>query len=336
MNWLRKVWSLLKETVTEFVGEDPFTQAGALSYYTLLSFAPFLLLLIALVGVVYGEDAAKGEIVGRLSGLVGADAAKVSQDVLAHAHESGGGVLSAIVGGAFLLAGATTAFGQLQGALNKIWGVEPAYSGLWGTLRARLLGFLLILTIGAAVVALLIASSVIAALASMPGVDGLPGLWRLGDLVASFAVMTALFAVLYKLLPDATIRWRDVGIGAALTSLLFAIGRWAIGLYLGRASVGSAYGAAGSVVVLMAWVYYSTLIVLFGAELTQVYARRYGCGIVGDTPATEGEDKRVKAGRLRAPKGAARPDQPERAGARGHAPKNTQDDEPLPAGVPAR
>lgn len=332
MNWLRKVWSLLKETVTEFVGEDPFTQAGALSYYTLLSFAPFLLLLIAIVGFIYGEDAAKGEIVGRLQGLIGGDAAKVSEDVLASTQRTGGGVLSAIIGGAFLLAGATTAFGQLQGALNKIWGVKPAHTGIWAMLRARLLGFLLILTMGAAVVALLIASSVIAALASMPGVDGVPGLWRLGDLIASFTVMTALFAVLFKLLPDATIRWRDVWVGAALTSLLFAIGRWGIGLYLGRASVGSAYGAAGSVVVLMAWIYYSSIIVLFGAELTQVYARRYGADIVSDG-ATEDEGPPKKAGQLRQPKGNARP--VERAGARGHAPKTTQDDEPLPAGVPS-
>lgn len=330
MKRVRDVWSAIKDAVTEFMGEDPFTQAGALSYYTLLSFAPFLLLLIAVVGFIYGEEAAKGEIVGRLSGMIGPDAAKVAQDVLAHANKAGGGVLSAIIGGVVLLAGATSAFGQLQGALNQIWGVKPAHSGIWGVLRARLLGFLLILMMGAAVIALVVGSSVVSALAAMPGIDGVPGLWRLADLATAFVVMTALFAMMFKLLPDATVRWRDVWVGAAITSLLFSIGRWGIGLYLGRASVGSAYGAAGSVVVMMAWIYYSSIIVLFGAEITQVYARRFGADIV----AAEGRP--LKAGQLREPKHGKRGANDGRAGAQGHAPRDTQGDEPLPDGVPAR
>lgn len=277
---LHRGYALLQETVREFVREDPFTQAGALSYYTLLSFAPFLLLMVAIVGLVYGEEAARGEIVGRLAGLVGAEAATVAQDVLAQAHRGGGGGLSAIVGGVFLFVGATTAFAQLRSALNAMWGVQPTQKTLWALVRTRLRGLLVIMALGAAVVAQLIAGSVIAALAALPGADALGGIWRLADLGVGLAVMTALLAILFHTLPDATIRWRDVWVGAAVTALLFTVGRWAIALYLGRASVGSAYGAAGSAIVLMAWIYYSSVIVLFGAELTQIYARRLGADVV--------------------------------------------------------
>ncbi|WP_434420698.1 YihY/virulence factor BrkB family protein [Nannocystis pusilla] len=280
MRTLRKIFLLLKDAGLEFSREDPFTQAGALSYYTMLSLAPFLLLLVAIVGLIYGEEAARGEVVDRLEHLIGGEAAGLAQDILAHAHKAGGGWLSAIISGVVMLVGATTAFGQLQSALDHIWGAAPSQTGWRNTVRGRLLGLVLILALGAAVVALLVAGSIVSGLSSMPGVEGLGWFWRLVDLGVSLTVMTGLFALLFKLLPNAEIRWREVAIGAATTALLFTVGQWALGVYLGRAAVGSAYGAAGSVVVLMAWVYYSSLIVLFGAEITQVHARRSGRAIV--------------------------------------------------------
>lgn len=280
MRTLRKIFLLLKDAGLEFSREDPFTQAGALSYYTMLSLAPFLLLLVALVGLIYGEEAARGEVVDQLDHLIGGEAAGLAQDILAHAHKAGGGWLSAIISGVVMLVGATTAFGQLQSALDHIWGATPSQTGWRNTVRGRLLGLVLILALGAAVVALLVAGSIVSGLSSMPGVEGLGWFWRLVDLGVSLTVMTGLFALLFKLLPNAEVRWREVAIGAATTSLLFTVGQWGLGVYLGRAAVGSAYGAAGSVVVLMAWVYYSSLIVLFGAEITQVHARRSGRAIV--------------------------------------------------------
>lgn len=273
---LRRAYRLVAGAVRAFLRDDPFTQAGALSYYTLLSFAPFLLLLVAVVGLVYGADAARGEVVGQLQGLIGAEAATIAQDVLAQAHRAGGGGLSAALGGVFLLLGATTAFSQLRAAINQIWRVAPPPISVWGFVRDRLLGLLLILVLGTSVVALLVAGSIVAALAALPGADALPWVWRLADVGVGFAVMTALFAALFRILPDAALRRREVWLGAALTALLFGVGRWAIAFYLGRASLGSAYGAAGSAVVVMAWIYYSSVIVLFGAQVTLMVAHRDG------------------------------------------------------------
>lgn len=280
MRRLRESYLLVKDAVKEFTSEDPFTQAGALSYYTMLSLAPFLLLLVAIVGLVYGEEAARGEVVERLQHLIGGEAAGVAQDILAHAHKAGGGWLSAVISFVVMLVGATTAFGQLQSALDHIWSAAPREGNWRSTVRGRLLGLVVILALGAAVIALLVAGSVVSALSALPGTAGLGWFWRLVDLGTSLTVMTGLFALLFKLLPHAEVRWRDVLVGAATTSLLFTVGQWAIGVYLGRVGVGSAYGAAGSLVAVMAWVYYSSLIVLFGAEVTQIYARRSGHAIV--------------------------------------------------------
>jgi membrane protein len=285
---MRKLFELVKETVRDFIDEDPFTMAGALSYYTLLSLAPLLLMVVAVAGLVYGEEAARGEVLAKFELAVGPEAASMAQQVLAHAHEQGSGVLSAIVAGVGLIVGATTAFSQLQAALDKIWDVKAPPRPWWALLRGRLLSFAFVVLLGVTVVASLVASSVITALsARITGGVAIDWLWRLVDIAVPLVLMTALFAVLFKLLPDAIVRWRDVWVGAALTSLLFAVGRVAIGFYLGRSGVGSAYGAAGSVIVLMAWIYYSSVIVLFGAELTQVYAGRYGSKVVARYGAEE-------------------------------------------------
>jgi len=272
---MRKLFQLMKETVQEFITEEPFTLAGALSYYTLLSLAPLLLMIVSVAGLVYGEEAARGEVLAKLELAIGRPAAELAQDVLAHANQEGSGFLSAAIAVIGVIIGATTALGQLQSALDKIWDVRASKRAWFAMLRSRLMSLLFVLVLGTAVIASLVASSVITALSNHT-VDALAWVWRVADIGVPLVLMTGLFAMLYKLLPDADIRWRDVAIGAVITSVLFTIGRFLIGIYIGRAGVTSAYGAAGSVIGLMVWVFYSSVIVLFGAELTQVYAKRFG------------------------------------------------------------
>lgn len=278
---MHRLVALLKETGKEFIDEDPFTLAGALSYYTLLSIAPLLLMIVSVAGLVYGEEAARGQVVASFQSSVGPQAAGLAQDVLAQAYEQGSSWFSAVIAAVGLVVGATTAFAQLQGALDKIWGVKAPPRPLIAVLRGRLLSFLFVVMLGITTVATLVASSLLSALSSRVEGPAWDWLWRVADFCVPLVLMTGLFAVLYKWLPDAKIRWREVWVGAAITSLLFAIGRVAIGFYIGRSGVASAYGAAGSVIVLMVWIYYSSLIVLFGAEITQVHARQSGAAIVG-------------------------------------------------------
>lgn len=272
---MRKLVQLVKETVTEFINEDPFTLAGALSYYTLLSLAPLLLMIVSVAGLVYGEEAARGEVLAKLQMAIGQPAAQLAQDLLAQANKHGSGFMSAVIAVVGVIIGATTALGQLQSSLDKIWDVKASKRAWFAMLRARLMSLLFILLLGTAVIASLIASSIITVLSSHTA-DALDWMWRAADIGVPLVLMTGLFAMLYKILPDAEIRWRDVAIGAIITSVLFTLGRFLIGIYIGRAGVTSAYGAAGSVIGLMVWVFYSSVIVLFGAEITQVYARRYG------------------------------------------------------------
>jgi len=272
---LLKLWKLIRQTLSEFFEEDPFTLAGALSYYTLLSLAPLLLVIVAVAGIIFGEDAARGEVLAKLELAVGTQAAGLAQNLLANAYERGSSWLSATIGGVGVVIGATTALSQLKSSLNQIWGVKPVAAAWLALLRTRLLSLLFVLVLGVAVITSLVASSVITALSSRTA-DALDFVWRIADIGVPFALMTGLFAVLFKLLPDAEVRWRDLWVGAAITSLLFTLGRIGIGIYIGRAGVTSAYGAAGSVVGLMVWIYYSSVIILLGAELTQVYARLFG------------------------------------------------------------
>ncbi len=275
---MQRAKDFILKTVREFMADDPFVLAGALSYYTLLSLAPLLLMIVSVAGLIYGEVAARGEVLANLEETIGTPAAQLAQDLLANAYKRGSGWLAATIAGVGVLVGATTALAQLQAALNKIWQVTPQKQPVLALLQARLMSLLFVMVLGAAVIASLVASSVLSALASGT-TEALSFVWRLLDIAVPLGLMTVLFAMLYKLLPNATMRWRDVWVGAALTSLLFTIGRLLIGIYVGRAAIASPYGAAGSVVGLLVWVYYSSIIVLFGAEMTQVYARMFGAGV---------------------------------------------------------
>ncbi|MGH7286444.1 MAG: YihY/virulence factor BrkB family protein [Myxococcota bacterium] len=275
-----RAWlELLRETVREWQQDDCLQLGAALSYYTIFSLAPLLVVTIAIVALVFGDQIAQGEVLGRVESLVGPDAAAATREMIERASEPRAGILATLGGLAMTALGASGVFGQLQRALNKIWNVERASGrGVRGLVLDRLSAFSMLLLVG---FLLMISLGAGAALAALSGrIAGLfPGAGvatRLGDLITSFAVTTLLFALLFKVLPDVKVRWSDVIVGAAFTALLFALGRLAISTYLGRTSGASIYGAASSLVVLLLWVYYSSQLLFFGAEFTQVYTRRYG------------------------------------------------------------
>jgi membrane protein len=280
----RLIWRLVKDTVVQWTEDQPFQLAAALSYYTLFSLAPLLIVVIAVAGFAFGHDAAQERIAETLQGLVGPESAQAIQSIVQNAsRRPETGLLSSIVGIAILLIGAGGVVGQLQTSLNTIWGVaaKPGQA-ISEFLRQRFVSFAMILGVGFLLVVSLAASAILTTLTQFAGQWlGTNAFLAHGlDVIISFVFVTTLFAMIYKFLPDVRIEWRDVIVGAALTSLLFTIGKVLIGIYLGTSGVTSAYGAAGSLITVLLWVYYSSLIFFLGAEFTQVFAREYGSGVV--------------------------------------------------------
>lgn len=280
MNW-RTIWSLLKETVDEWQRDKVSQMAAALAYYTLFSIAPLLVIAVAVAGAVFGQEAARGEVVAQIQGLLGKAGAEVVQTALANTQnpQSGNGIVPFIISTLALIFGASGVFIQLQESLNAVWNVEPSpQAGVKAVVRKRIFSFAMVVTIGFILMVSLIVSTTLAALSTFTNqlFPALESLWRLVNIGISLGVFTLLFALIYKYLPDIYIAWKDVLVGAFFTSILFSIGKELLGLYLGNGSFGSAYGAAGSVVTILAWIYYAVQIMLFGAEFTQVYTRRYG------------------------------------------------------------
>ncbi len=280
MGAMRAVWPLLRETYTEWTADGAPRLAAALAYYTAFSIGPLLILIIAVAGALFGDEAVRGQVAAQMDGLIGSDGARMLEEMIENAAAERSGILATTVSVAALILGATGVFGELQAMMNTIWDVErPATAGgIAAMLRTRLLSFGMILGIAFLLLVSLVVSAVIAAAsgwsrALLPGMDAL---WHLVDIAVSLGVTTALFAMIFKFLPDAAIAWRDVVSGAFLTAVLFTLGKLAIGFYLGRSSVASVYGAAGSLAVLLVWIYYAAQILFFGAELTQVYANRHG------------------------------------------------------------
>jgi membrane protein len=274
-----KLLSLLKRTVSEWSDDKASTQAASLAYFTIFSIAPVLIIAVAVAGLVFGEEAARGEIQTQIQGLVGEAGAKVIESMMVSASKPSASLLASIVGLLALIFGATGVFAQLQDSLNIIWKVKPPkLNGVVSFLRVRFLSFSMVLGIGFLLLVSLVLSAGLAAAGAYLG-SRLPGwevVWQALNLVISFGVITVLFAMIYKILPDVKVAWRDVWLGAAVTALLFALGKLGIGLYLGKGSVASSYGAAGSLAILLLWVYYSAMILFLGAEFTQVYARTHG------------------------------------------------------------
>jgi membrane protein len=253
---------------------------AALSYYTLFSITPLLVMVIAIAGFFFGDDAVRGEIFAQLQGLMGEEGAHAVQELLKAANRPKEGAIAAIVSLGVLVIGATTVLGELQNALDRIWRA-PALkkaTGVWGFARSRLLSIAMILCVAFMLVVSLVVSAALAVLGRWWGewFRGWEILAHVLDLAASFGLMTVLFALIYKIVPSVSIQWRDVWVGAAVTSLLFAVGKVLIGIYLGKSDITSGFGAAGSLVLMMVWVYYSAQIFLIGAEFTWVYAHEFG------------------------------------------------------------
>jgi membrane protein len=275
----RAWYELLRETVKEWQEDNCLRLGAALAFYTLLSLAPLLLVTIAIVALVLGDDFARSEVMARAEAIVGADAAATLRDMVERASQPRSGLLATAIGLVMTFVGASGVFGQLQRALNDIWEVrrEPG-RGVRGLVVDRVRAFSMLLLIG---LLLLVSLGVGAALSALSTriAGAFPGAWlatRLVDVFVSIGVTAVLFGLIFKVLPDLPLRWSDVAVGALVSALLFAIGRLAISWYLGRATGTSVYGAAGSLVVLLLWIYYSSQLLFFGAEFTQVWARRYG------------------------------------------------------------
>lgn len=277
-SFLIRGWYLIKAAVTSWIDDFAPSMGAALSYYTVFSLAPMLLIVIGIAGLVFGADAARGEIVVQLRGLMGEQGAVAVEELLKSASDPGKGILATIIGFATLLVGATAVFAELQSSLDRIWRTPaPANeNGIWGIIRTRFLSFGLILGLGFMMIVSLVLSAALAALGTW--FSGLLGGWELIlqaiNFVVSFGVVTVIFAAIYKFMPHAKIAWPNVWVGAIVTALLFTVGKFLIGLYIGKSGVASGFGAAGSFAVLLVWVYYSAQIFLLGAEFTWVYSHR--------------------------------------------------------------
>lgn len=277
---LKTVWDLLKETFSDWSEDKASRLAAALAYYTIFSIAPLIIIVIAVAGLVFGREAVQGQIQGQIQGLVGEQGAGLVQEMVKGASNQSTGIIATVIGVVTLLFGATGVFGQLQDALNTIWEVTPKPGrGLLGIIRDRFLSFTMVLGVGFLLMVSLVLSAALVAVTKFTGLDKIAYLGEVLNFVISFGVITLLFAMIYKILPDVKIAWSDVWIGAAVTALLFTIGKFLIGLYLGHSAVASSYGAAGALVVIVLWLYYSAQILFLGAEFTQVYAKRFGSQI---------------------------------------------------------
>ena len=278
--YLRRLGSVLSKAANAWIDDHAQSMGAALSYYTVFSIAPLLLIAISVAGLVFGQDAAQGAVVDQLRGLIGQNGAQAIQDLLKNVSRPSSGIVATIVGLAVLVIGATSVFAELQDDLNRIWQVpvRKKVSSWWAFLRTRLLSIGMIFAMGFMLLVSLAASAAFDAFAawSTSALAGWEGLAHAVNFVVSFVLTTALFAMIYRFMPQATIEWRDVGIGALVTALLFTVGKTLIGLYIGKSALASGFGAAGSLAVLLAWVYYSAQIFLFGAEFTWAYAHAFG------------------------------------------------------------
>ncbi len=276
-SWLK----LVKTAASAWVADYAPSMGAALSYYSVFSMAPLLLVVISIAGLVFGEDAVRGELFGQLQSLLGNDAAKAVQDILASVNDKPAqGVLSTVIGIAVLLIGATSVFGELQDALDRIWRapVRNRSGGLWGLVRARLLSFGMVLGIAFLLMVSLVMGAAVSAMDKWwsGAFAGWELLAQALNMVIGFVLTTGVFAMIYKIMPRVQVQWRDVWFGAVVTALLFTVGRMIIGTYIGKSGVASAFGAAGSLIVVFVWVYYSAQIFLIGAEFTWVYAKTFG------------------------------------------------------------
>lgn len=280
---MSNTWKIFKQSVTEFLNDNCVKLSASLSYYTIFALGPTLLIIISFAGIFLGREAVEGKLYDQIKMLIGPAAASQVQSIIANLQQSDQTVVAAIVGVALLILGATGVFTEIQGSINYIWSIRAKPKKGWlKFITNRLISFSLVISCGF----ILLVSLVINALMELLN-EKLQYYFKSVTIVVFyilnwvliFAVITALFAIIFKVLPDATIRWKDATIGAAFTALLFMLGKFLISLYIGKSNVGLTYGAAGSIIVILVWVYYSSLILYFGAEFTKIYSIRHGAGI---------------------------------------------------------
>jgi membrane protein len=286
---LKDLVELFKQTFTEWSEDNASRLAAALSYYAIFSLAPLLIIVISVAGLILGnQQTVQQDVLKQISNVIGPDTADFVKTLITNTRSQNTGVIATVVGVVTLLVGATGAFNQLHQALNTVWEVtEAPESGIINVLKARFLSFTVVLGIGFLLLVFLIIDAGLAALGQFASnlIPGSELVWQGVNFLVSFGVVILLFAMIYKILPDVKIEWEDVWLGAAFTAFLFAVGKWVLGFYFSTVGVGSAYGAAGSLIVLLLWIYYSAQILFFGAEFTQVYANRYGSKIVPEEGA---------------------------------------------------
>ena len=299
-SFARNAFNLLKQTFQEWLQDKAPQLGAALAYYTVFSLAPLILVLLAIVGVVFRDDpgGAWNKLTQHMSYFLDQSAVRVVQNIAQQASQPGKGLIATIVGVALALFGASGVFGQLQDALNTIWGVKAKPGrGVWGFLRSRFLSLGMVAGVCFLLLVSLTLESVLKAFSHYVQ-SVLPGgivIALAVYLIFDFAVIVLLFAMIFKLLPDAKVQWRDVWIGAVMTAILFGTGKWLLGFYLGSGAAGSAYGAASSLITLLLWVYYSSQILLFGGEFTQVYAARAGRGVEPAEYAVRVNTKKIES-----------------------------------------
>jgi membrane protein len=283
MKSVRTVFALLKNTTIAFLDDNAFKLSASLSYYTVFALGPLLIIVISLSAIVYGKDVVEGRLYEQLRGLIGPEPALQIQNILSNAQQTHASTVGAIIGFIVLFIGATGVFTEIQGSINFIWSVRAKPKKSWLVyLRNRLLSFSLVVGLGFLLLVSLIINALLTLL-SQTLTKKFPhfpvGLFNLTNSLIILTVITCLFAVIYKILPDAIISWKDAWIGSIFTAMLFLLGKFLIGYYLGKSNLGVTYGAAASVVILLAWVYYSSVILYFGAEFTKIYALHSGEGI---------------------------------------------------------
>ncbi len=299
---LRKLWGILRDSGNGFVDDKLMKLSGALSYYMVFSMGPLLLIIITMCSVFFGREAVEGRVYAQLEGFVGHDTAIQLQSIIQHAAISGKSTIATIVGIVLLIIGASSVFAEIQESINMIWGVKPKPKSGWlAFLKNRLLSFSIIVGLGF----LLLVSLGFSALVEIFGnhlKSVFPGLSivviYLINLVITLGITTFIFAVIFKVLPDANIQWKDIIIGAVATTVLFSLGKFGISFYISRSSIGSTYGSAGSLIVLLLWVYYSAMILYFGAEFTKFYAVQFGDEIKPSEYAVTVQQVEVEKGKM--------------------------------------
>jgi membrane protein len=279
----KQIWKVLKDSVSGFSDDKVTKLSASLAYYTVFSMGPLLILIISLCGIFLGREAIEGRVYGQLAGFMGEDTASQLQEIIKKAAISGKGPIALIIGGVTLLIGATTVFGEIQDSINGIWGVKPKPKRGWlKMLQNRFLSFSVIVSLGFILLVSLAVTSLVEGLGDVLArrfSEVSVILLYVVNLAITLAVVSFIFGVIFKVLPDAKIKWKDVMLGSIVTGVLFMIGKFGISIYISKSNVGSTFGAAGSLVILLLWTYYSSLILYFGAEFTKAYAVNFGSPI---------------------------------------------------------